>query len=77
MQKAVKASLHLKRSQSEALSCRISALNPKAVLDRGYSIVRRIPDWKIITDTGQVETGENIEVMVSRGTMTCRVEKKD
>lgn len=77
METAVKSSLRFKRAKVEALESRISGLNPKAVLDRGYSIVRRVSDKAVVTATNQVETGSNVDILVSRGTMTCRVEKKD
>lgn len=77
METAVKSSLRFKRATVEALESRISGLNPKAVLDRGYSIVRRVSDKAVVTSTNQVETGSNVDILVSRGTMTCRVEKKD
>jgi len=77
LETAANALLQLKRAKSEALASRLAALNPGAVLDRGYSIVRRMPDRHIVTGTDQVETGQNVEVIVSKGKMTCRVETKD
>ena len=70
------AILRLKRSRADGLGARISALDPKSVLERGYSIVRRIPGREVVTSTGQVEVGNRVEVIVSRGSMTCRVEEK-
>lgn len=77
METAAKSILQLRRAKTEALESRICALNPKAVLNRGYSIVRSIPGETVILSTEQVETGQNVEVIVSRGAMTCRVEQKD
>ncbi len=70
------AIIQLKRSRADGLRARVAALDPKSVLERGYSIVRRIPGQDVVTATGQVEVGNRVEVIVSRGSMTCRVEEK-
>ncbi len=77
LETAINAYIQHRRAASEALASRMAALNPKAVLERGYSIVRSIPAASVITCTDQVEIDDNIEVIVAKGTMTCRVEKKD
>ncbi len=68
--------IRLKRSRAEGLCARVAALDPKSVLKRGYSIVRRIPGQDVVTSTDQVEVGHCVEVIVSKGSMTCRVEEK-
>lgn len=77
LETAINANIQHRRAASEALDSRMAALNPKAVLERGYSIVRSIPAASVITCTDQVKIDDNIEVIVAKGTMTCRVEKKD
>lgn len=59
-----------------ALNGRLHALSPAAVLERGYSITRRISDQSIIRDAAAVELGELLEVLLAKGTITCRVEGK-
>jgi len=59
-----------------ALNGRLHALSPAAVLERGYSITRRISDHSIIRDATAVEFGEQLEVLLSKGKITCRVEGK-
>ncbi len=77
METAMRSFLQHRRTRSEALLSRMCSLNPKAVLDRGYSIVRRIPDQTVVFRTSQVKPGNNVEVIVSDGTLTCRVETKE
>ncbi|MBI3815712.1 MAG: exodeoxyribonuclease VII large subunit [Nitrospinae bacterium] len=57
-------------------SGRLNALSPLAVLERGYSISRRLPDMKIIKDISDVETGGQVNVKLHRGELVCRVEER-
>lgn len=54
---------------------KLSALNPVAILQRGYSITRTIPDKQIITDSKNVNIDQRLEVIVSKGSIICRVER--
>ena len=56
---------------------RLNALNPTAILARGYSITRTIPEAVVVRNSGQVKIGQNLEVMVEKGSLTCRVERKN
>ncbi|MFW5931430.1 MAG: exodeoxyribonuclease VII large subunit, partial [Desulfosalsimonas sp.] len=67
--------LHKKRSALESAYGRMYALSPAAVLDRGYSITRTLPDGLVITDAAAAETGDKVEVILSKGTLTCSIER--
>ncbi len=58
----------------ERLSGKLSAMNPRSVLDRGYSIVFGERDGNVITDAAMVERGDGIRVEVARGAFRARVE---
>lgn len=58
------------------LDARLAALNPMAVLQRGYSIARTLPDRTVITAADQVQTGQNIELVLAKGQINCKVEGK-
>ena len=58
------------------LSAQLTALNPKAILNRGYSITRSLPDEIVIYSPDQVSINENIEVLLAQGTLLCQVERK-
>lgn len=60
----------------KSLNARLHALSPAAVLERGYSISRRFSDGTIIKAAPDVRIGELLEVLLARGTITCRVEGK-
>ena len=65
-----------KRARLESACGRMNALNPLAVLDRGYSITRVLPDKTVLTDAAAVNTGQNVEVILAKGMLTCRIERK-
>lgn len=49
------------------LSASLGALNPLAVLDRGFAVVRRAGDGKIVQGAGSIATGDLISVTFARG----------
>jgi exodeoxyribonuclease VII large subunit len=54
-------------SQLRAQAEKLSALDPEAVLVRGYSICRHLPDRHIITDARHLHPDDGIEVTFARG----------
>jgi exodeoxyribonuclease VII large subunit len=68
--------LNTKRMKLQMLNGRLHALSPAAVLDRGFSIARLIPGKTIITDARNIDEGRLIEILLARGSLTCRVERK-
>lgn len=56
---------------------RLDSLSPGAVIERGYSICRKIPGKEIIKRLNQVEIGNEIEVIISDGKMLGKVDKKE
>ena len=55
---------------------RLDALSPIGILNRGYSITRTIPDASVVTDPESVSINQDLEVMVAKGTLFCRVKGK-
>jgi len=54
----------------------LAALNPTSVLDRGYSIARTIPGKNVILDAETVAVQDLVEIILSKGRILTRVEKK-
>lgn len=54
----------------------LETLSPIAILERGYSITRTIPDSKVIMNPRMVSIDQDLEVMLAKGTLTCRVKGK-
>jgi exodeoxyribonuclease VII large subunit len=55
---------------------KLNALNPLAVLERGYSVTRVLPGKTVMKDVSQVRVGQRVMVTVWRGEAVCRVEEK-
>lgn len=64
-----------KHGMLEKEASRLDALSPLAVLSRGFSICRA-PDKKIIRESGQVEVGDPVNLLLHKGELLCRVEGK-
>ena len=69
------AEVQRKRAALESLYGRMYALSPAAVLARGYSITRRLPDGAVLTDAAAAEPGRDVEVLLSKGSITARIQK--
>jgi exodeoxyribonuclease VII large subunit len=61
-------------AQIETLARNLATLDPHAVLERGYSIVRDA-DGQAVRDSKDVVTGEQIEITFARGSADARIER--
>ena len=68
--------LESKKSILRTTVAKLNALNPLAILKRGYSVTRTLPHYALVKDVQQVSVGQHVEVTVSRGAMVCRIERK-
>ncbi len=67
--------LNNKRSLLRENTGRLYALNPTAILKRGYSITRTIPDSVVVKTAHSVSIGQNLEVMLEKGSLVVNVHK--
>ncbi len=65
--------LALEANQIEGFGKRLEALNPLQVLERGYAVVTRRADGKVINKTKQVKSKDEIHVRVSDGNIDATV----
>jgi len=61
--------LHTKQSKLEALS-------PMAILERGYSITRSLPEAQVVRDAGKVSTGDRLQILLGTGSLEAHVAKR-
>jgi exodeoxyribonuclease VII large subunit len=58
------------------LTAKLETLSPVAILTRGYSITRTIPDARVITDSKAVSVNQDLEVLMAKGRLFCQVKGK-
>jgi exodeoxyribonuclease VII large subunit len=71
----LRGSLEGKKRDVRSLVDKLDSLSPLSILERGYSITRKIPDMIVVKDSGQVKSGDEVRVLLAKGTVDCRVEK--
>jgi exodeoxyribonuclease VII large subunit len=73
----IKHSIEIWRQRLEGKMGQLDSLSPVSILQRGYSITRKIPSLEILRDSSQVKEGDRVEVRLFRGTLVCGVEKSE
>ena len=69
----IKYELQLKKNEFSQNASRLSALSPLDVIKRGYSVVYS-KDGKLISETKDINVGENIDVKLSDGEFSATVQ---
>jgi exodeoxyribonuclease VII large subunit len=65
--------LQLELSHVRGMHRRLEALNPLAVLARGYAVVTRKEDGSVISRVAQARTGQQVQIRVSDGQMEAEI----
>ncbi len=68
-------SVDIQRQKVEGIFGKLSSLSPLSILQRGYSITRRLPSLQILRDVAHIREGDKVEVRLHKGTLLCGVEK--
>ncbi len=58
-------------------SAKLHALSPKAILKRGYSITRTVPDALIVRAESQVRAGQRLEILLAQGSLNVNVDSRN
>lgn len=62
-----------KKSAFQKLIAKLQALSPLAILSRGYSITRTVPEGRVVKDAGEVRAGRELEIIVEKGAFRVSV----
>ena len=63
------------RSQWQELVTALNSLSPLAVLGRGYSLTRTIPDGKVITDATTLTSGDSVRLTFAQGEARATIDE--
>jgi exodeoxyribonuclease VII large subunit len=73
--RALAATLGSARARLAADESRLAALNPEMTLRRGYAICRRADDGAVVSDAGQLDVGDGLELRFARGQASSVVQE--
>jgi exodeoxyribonuclease VII large subunit len=65
--------LSLQNERLRGTALRLHALSPLLTIARGYAVVRRDSDGRIVTSTQQVRPGETLTIQVTDGHIPVQV----
>jgi exodeoxyribonuclease VII large subunit len=77
MAQSIKHAIEIHRHRVAGTLGKLDSLSPLSILQRGYSITRKVPSLQILRDATHVQQGDRVEVKLFRGKLLCGVEKTD
>jgi exodeoxyribonuclease VII large subunit len=69
----IQSQIRFNKERFEGILKNLNAINPLAILERGYSICSK--DEESLKNTQGINPGDNIQIRLSRGRLDCTVEK--
>ena len=73
LKRGVRQTIETSRQQVHSLASSLNALSPLAVLDRGYSLTKRVSDGELIRDAATVAVGDQLSTLLARGSIVSEV----
>ncbi|WP_297058054.1 exodeoxyribonuclease VII large subunit [Thermosulfurimonas sp.] len=67
--------LHRREERFLSLARHLEAVSPLAVLSRGYSVVKKLPQGNIVRRAEETQPGDLLEILPARGRILARVEE--
>ncbi len=77
LEQAIVRHLERRRGRLDMARARLNAVGPLATLSRGYAIVRREDDGRIVRSVGDVTAGDQLRVRVADGSFDAAVESQE
>ncbi len=76
LEQSLKHTMEILGERVKGVLGKLDSLSPLSILQRGYSITRKVPTLQILRESGQVSQGDHVEVQLYRGSLFCEVKAK-
>jgi exodeoxyribonuclease VII large subunit len=76
LQQFIRSCVLERQARMREVNAKLDSLNPTAILARGFSITRTLPETTIVRDSASVSLGQALEIVLARGSLTCDVKEK-
>ncbi len=73
LKRGMKQVVESSKQKLQAFASSLNALSPLAVLDRGYSLTKRISDGELIRDASTISVGDQISTLLAQGSIISEV----
>ena len=77
LQRALRGRLETARQQLGTIAASLTALSPLAVLERGYSLTKRLTDGNLVRDLNTIKPGDRLSTLFSSGSLISEVIQVD
>jgi exodeoxyribonuclease VII large subunit len=74
LQSEMQHKLALQGERLNGAALRLHSLSPLLTIARGFSVVRRVEDQRIVTSVQQVKVGDELEIQVADGRISARAQ---
>ncbi|MBC8278208.1 MAG: exodeoxyribonuclease VII large subunit [FCB group bacterium] len=75
LENAVRTAFDKNLNRLNMLQTSLRALNPNSVLERGYSITRKLPEETVVSDAAMLVKGDKIAITFAKGGVQSKIEK--
>lgn len=76
LQQSIRSCVSERQAKLREFNAKLDSLNPTAILARGFSIARTLPERKIVRDADAVAVGQALEIVLAKGSLTSDVKER-
>jgi exodeoxyribonuclease VII large subunit len=73
---SIRSCVSERQARLREATAKIDSLNPTAILARGFSITRTLPETTVVRDSTAVSPAQALEVVLAKGSLTCEVKER-